>query len=58
MIRAGNLYILNWTILDYYGKEVNPEEYHQYLKHGIETIKRLALETNAQLLKNVIEQFS
>ena len=58
MIRAGNLYILNWTILDYYGKEVDPEEYHQYLKHGIETIKWLKIGENARKLANKINQYN
>jgi homoserine kinase type II len=35
MINASNLYVLNWTILDYYGKDVDPQEYMIYLQHHV-----------------------
>ena len=35
LINAGNLYVLNWTILDFYAKEVDPQEYLVYLKHSV-----------------------
>jgi hypothetical protein len=35
MINAGNLYVLSWTILDYYQKDVDPDEYLKYLNHHI-----------------------
>ena len=35
LINAGNLYILNWTLLDYFGKDVDPEEYLIFLKHSL-----------------------
>ena len=35
MINASNLYILNWTIEDYYRKDVDPQEYLVYLRHGL-----------------------
>jgi homoserine kinase type II len=57
MIRAGNLYVLNWTILDYYGKECKPVEYHQFLKHGIETIKWFEKGENERELKISINQY-
>lgn len=38
MINAGNLYVLNWTIEDYYLKEVNLPEYINFLRHGINFI--------------------
>jgi homoserine kinase type II len=50
MIRAGNLYVLNWTLLDYYGKTVNPEEYLQYLQHSLETIKWFTARENTLLI--------
>jgi len=40
MVSAGNLYVLNWTILDYYSKEVDPVEYLKYLGHSIHFITR------------------
>ena len=39
MIQAANLYILNWTILDYCRKEVDPDEYLVYLRHGVHFIR-------------------
>ena len=35
LINASNLYVLNWTILDYFAKDVNPEEYLAFLKHSL-----------------------
>jgi homoserine kinase type II len=40
MIAAGNLYVLNWTIQDYYHKDVDPQEYLVYLRHGVNFIKK------------------
>jgi homoserine kinase type II len=39
MISASNLYVLNWTILDYINKEVDAEVYTQFLLHGINFIR-------------------
>lgn len=38
MIAAANLYVLNWAILDYLHKEVDPDEYLVCLEHAIRTI--------------------
>lgn len=38
MIAAANLYVLNWAILDYLHKDVDPEEYLVCLEHAIRTI--------------------
>jgi len=35
LINASNLYVLNWTILDFYAKDVDPEEYLVFLKHNV-----------------------
>jgi homoserine kinase type II len=35
LINAGNLYVLNWTILDYYAKDVDPQEYLVFLQHSL-----------------------
>ncbi|MBN1536097.1 MAG: phosphotransferase [Anaerolineales bacterium] len=35
MIHAGNLYVLNWTLLDFYSKDVDPEEYLVFLRHSV-----------------------
>jgi homoserine kinase type II len=39
MIEASNLYVLNWTILDFYSKIVDPEEYLTYATHAVENAK-------------------
>lgn len=38
MVSAANLYVLNWTILDFYAKPVDPEEYLVYLRHSVRFI--------------------
>jgi homoserine kinase type II len=40
MMAAGNLYVLHWTIVDYYSIE-NPDddEYMKYLNHGVNLMK-------------------
>lgn len=35
MINAGNLYILQWTVLDYFAKDVDPAEYLVFLDHSL-----------------------
>jgi homoserine kinase type II len=35
LINASNLYVLNWTILDFYSKDVDPQEYLAFLAHSI-----------------------
>jgi homoserine kinase type II len=35
MISAANLYVLNWTIMDFCGKDVDPQEYLVYLRHSV-----------------------
>lgn len=35
MISAANLYVLNWTVTDYYAKDVDVEEYLIYLRHSL-----------------------
>jgi len=35
MINLGNLFVLNWTVTDFYAKSVDADEYLVYLKHSI-----------------------
>ncbi len=35
MVNAGNLYILYWTVLDYFAKDVDPQEYLAFLDHSL-----------------------
>jgi homoserine kinase type II len=38
MIAAANLYVVNWTIMDYINKDVDPVEYLKYIQHHVRTI--------------------
>jgi homoserine kinase type II len=35
MVNAGNLYVLHWTILDYFTKDADPVEYLTFLDHSL-----------------------
>jgi homoserine kinase type II len=35
LLNAANLYVLNWTILDFYAKDVDAQEYIAFLEHSI-----------------------
>ena len=39
MIKASNIYILNWDVDDYYIKKPNPFEYLIYLQHNVRTMR-------------------
>jgi homoserine kinase type II len=54
MIQASNLYVMNWAIQDYYGKNVDPIEYQSYLKHNVKTILWFADPSNLQSVLRVI----
>ncbi len=44
LISAANLYVLNWTVVDYSSKEVDPDEYLMYLQHSVKFIDWFNLE--------------
>ena len=46
MIEASNIYVLNWTILDFYNKNLSAQDYLVFLEHGINMIKWLKVEEN------------
>jgi homoserine kinase type II len=54
MIAASNLYVLNWTIMDYLNKEVDPFEYLGYLKHHDTTLQWLNDEDNRDALQKLV----
>ncbi|MBN1147329.1 MAG: phosphotransferase [Anaerolineales bacterium] len=54
MIEASNLYVLNWTLLDFYSKSVDPQAYLLYLVHAVEQIKWFDQPRNRALLKEAI----
>jgi homoserine kinase type II len=43
LIDAANIYVLYWTLRDYFGKDVDPEEYLIYLRHGVRFTQRSAV---------------
>jgi homoserine kinase type II len=43
LIDAANIYVLYWTLRDYFGKEVDPEEYLIYLRHGVRFARKFAV---------------
>jgi len=54
MISAANLYVLNWTIEDFYHKDVDVQEYLVFLKHGGNFIKWFEKEdTRDRLVKAI-----
>ncbi len=54
LINAGNLYCLNWTILDYYGKNVDPQEYLIYLRHNVNFTRWFEAEGSLEQLKALV----
>jgi homoserine kinase type II len=55
MVSASNLYVLNWTIEDFYAREADPGEYLVYLRHGIHLIRWLEDEDNWNELKDTLD---
>jgi homoserine kinase type II len=58
MIAASNLYVLSWTLVDFYSKDVSPDEYLVYLRHGVRTLRWLASQNNRERLKETINSAS
>lgn len=54
MIEASCLYIINWTVVDYYSKDVDAQEYTIYLKHCFELLKWLNDSTNQKALSELV----
>jgi hypothetical protein len=56
MINAANIYVLNWTIQDFYNKTVNPQEYLPFLAHAVELIRWLDRDDHARQLNEMISE--
>jgi homoserine kinase type II len=54
MINASSIYVLTWTLIDFYRKQVDPGEYLIYLRHSVRLIKWLEDEHNWERLVDVI----
>lgn len=52
MISAGNVYVLNWAVEDFYAKEVDPHEYLRYLRHHVQLMSWLEKEDNWRQLED------
>jgi homoserine kinase type II len=55
MLNASNLYVLNWAVEDFYGKEVDPQEYLIWLRHGVQVMRWLENKDNWRKLERTIE---
>jgi len=53
MIKAANLYVLNWDIDDFYIKKQNPYEYLIYLQHNVRLMRWI--ESNWEKLQAVVK---
>ena len=56
MLNAANIYVLNWTIEDFYNKTVNPQEYLPFLAHAVEFIRWLDRNDHAGQLNEMISE--
>lgn len=54
MIGASNIYVLNWTVGDFYGREADPGEYLVYLRHGVRMMRWLEDGRNRDQLRRMI----
>lgn len=54
MIAAGNLYVLNWALEDFYGRDVDAQEYWRYLHHHVDLMKWLRNEEDWGRLTDLI----
>ena len=54
MINASNIYVLNWTIEDFYNKSVDPQEYLPFLAHAVEFIRWLDADDHRTQLNEMI----
>jgi len=53
MVNAGNLYVLHWTVLDYFSKDVDPAEYLTFLDHSLHFIEWYEQPNNGQALQTM-----
>ena len=53
MVNAGNLYVLHWTIMDYFAKDADPVEYLTFLDHSLNFTKWYQQPKNYQALQTM-----
>jgi homoserine kinase type II len=54
LIAAANLYVLYWSLRDYFGREVDAEEYLVYLRHSVNFIRWFDVEANRRALSAML----
>lgn len=55
MINASNIYVMNWTLLDYYSKDVDPQEYLRFLRHSVNFTRWFENTNQADQLSRIFE---
>jgi len=58
LIDAGNIYVINWTIRDYYGKDVDAQEYLTYLYHHVAYARWSARPANRERLAAMLARLT
>ena len=53
MVNAGNLYVLHWTVLDYFSKDVDPAAYLTFLDHSLHFFEWYRQLKNRQALQTL-----
>jgi len=56
MLSAANIYVLNWTLLDFYSKTVDPQEYLVFLAHAVEFIRWLNTGNHAEQFLEMVNR--
>jgi homoserine kinase type II len=54
LIQAGNLYVLYWSLRDYLGKPVDPQEYLVYLRHSLAFTRWSKRQANCRRLASLL----
>ena len=55
MINAGNLYVMHWTVMDFFAKDVDPVEYLIFLDHSLHFIEWYERAENRKALQDTID---
>lgn len=56
MIPAGNIYVLEWALRDFYGGQVNPVEYLGYLNHHLYLMSWFEDPSNQDRLQRMLDE--
>jgi homoserine kinase type II len=54
LINAASHYVLNWTLLDFYNKDVDPDEYLPFLLHSLNFTRWFRAPGNLERLQRTI----